>query len=180
MAALPDSSHPSAPWLFLADAAPPLQPQTCHLASRHHRVKRSSFSRAWRREAGRPPTPPRRSPGSGDSHPSSTRGHPHPELKHRDSRTEEQPGHLYCQLGRAPPPGWSGSSITTKQAGGLRPSLASPPDASVPTDLRAPSPITAASGGEGRPGGGGGGRGGEGQLGPESNANPRGEEECAN
>lgn len=87
-----------------------------HLASRHGRVKRSSFSRAWKRKAGRLPTPPRRGPGSGSSHPSSTPGRPHPELKQR-LPDPEQPGHLYCQLGLAPPPGWSGSIITTKHAG---------------------------------------------------------------
>lgn len=142
-----------------------------HLACCHHRVKRSSFSRARRREAGRQPTPPRRGPGSGNSHPSSTPSHPHPELKHRDSRAGEQPGHLYSQLGQAPPPGWSGSTITAKHAGSPGPSLASFPGAS---GLRAPSPITAASGSKGRPGGQG-----EGQPGPESNSRPRGKESSA-
>lgn len=74
-----------------------------HLASRHRRVKRSSFSRAWRREAGRQPTPPRRGPGTGNSHPGSTPGNPHPELKRRGSRTGGSPGFCTVSLARPLP-----------------------------------------------------------------------------
>lgn len=51
--------RPSAPGLFLAGAAPPLQPQTC----RGHRRSRSSPSRARRSGAGGAPAAPGRGPG---------------------------------------------------------------------------------------------------------------------
>lgn len=153
--ALSDPSHPSAPWLFLADAAPPLQSQTCHLASSHLRVKRSSFSRAWRREAGRLPTPPRRGPGSGGSHPSSTPGHPHPELKHRDSQTGSCSGINTVSLAWPLPRGWSGS-IITKHAEACGPRWRPFLKPRVPEISRAPSPVTAANRGEGKTQGDGG------------------------
>lgn len=145
----------------MADAAPPLQPQTCHLASRHHRVKRSSFSRAWRREAGRLPTPLRRSPGSGDSHPSPHARTPAPGTKAQ--RLPERGAARAFVLSAWPGPSSGLERIHHNKTSRGPAALARVPSCrSGPRDLRAPSPVTAASGGEGRPGvggwGGGGGR----------------------
>lgn len=116
----------------MADAAPPLQFQTCHLASRHHRVNTPFQGHGEGKLEGRQ-LHHVKGPGSGNCHPSSTPECPHPEPQHRlrtgAART------LVLSAGPSPSPGLKRLHQHNKTPGGLWPSLAALPAAPGPRDL---------------------------------------------
>lgn len=135
----------------MADAAPPLQFQTCHLASRHHRVNTPFQGHGGGKLEGRQ-LHHVKEPGSGNSHPSSTTRVSAPGTTAQPPGREQR-GLQCCQP--SPSPGLERLHQHNKTRGSRWPSLSALPAVPGPRELKASSPVTAAHGGEAKTGRGG-------------------------